>query len=108
MTTPADKPPQPKRGPKIPDDPWKAFAYFVSRCASGFYKELVEQGKTETQARNAVIGCFLQMAAGAACRIARGEGREPAPEKWRKATKAAFDRAVKQTAPCRPTKRGER
>jgi len=82
-----------------PIDPWKAFPYFVGKCAEGFARELVEQGKTVTQARNAVIGCFLDMAAGEACRIARGEGREPDPSKWSKAVNDAFERAVKRTAP---------
>jgi hypothetical protein len=83
----------------VPDDPYGAFAWFVSHSASGFYKELVEQGRTDTQARNAAIHCFLDFAAGEACRIARREGREPNPEKWLKATSEAFDRAIKRTAP---------
>jgi hypothetical protein len=88
-----------KRSPRvvIPKDPWKAFAYLVGKCASGFGRELMEGGKTEKAARNAIIGCFLAMAAGEACRIARGEGREPNHCKWRKATDDAFRRAVVRT-----------
>lgn len=86
------------RKKKAPVDPWGAFAYFVSKCADGFGRELIEQGKTETQARNAIIGCFLDFAAGEACRVARGEGRDPNSAKWRKATDDAFERAVKRTA----------
>src|SRR4051812_38277593 len=82
----------------VPDDPRKAFAWFVSHCSSGLYKELMEQGKTDTQARNTVIYCFLDFAAGEACRIAMREEREPNIEKWQKATTDAFDRAVKRTA----------
>jgi hypothetical protein len=81
----------------VPKDSWQAFAYFVGKCATGFGRELMEQGKTEKAARNAVIGCFLAMAAGEACRIARGEGREPDRRKWRKATNDAFQRAVVRT-----------
>lgn len=85
-------------GPKrTPTDLWRAFAYFVSKCAEGFGRELLEQGKTDTEARNAVIGCFLDMAAGEACRIARREGRQPDIKKWHKATDDAFGRAVKRT-----------
>lgn len=79
-------------------DPWNAFVFFVSKCASGFGRELVQQGRTDLQARNAVIGCFLDFAAGEACRIARREGREPDHEKWTKAVNDAFERAVKRTA----------
>lgn len=86
-----------KQKAKAPADPWNAFAYFVGKCASGFGGELIAQGKTATEARNAVIGCFLDFAAGEACRIAREEGREPDPSKWRKATTGAFDRAVNRT-----------
>ena len=82
---------------RVPLDPWKAFAFFVGKCAEGFGKELIAGGKTNTQARNAVIGCFLDWAAGEACRIARSEGRKPNLTKWGKATKSAFDRAVKRT-----------
>jgi hypothetical protein len=70
---------------EVPDDTWKAFGYLVSRCASGAYKELVEKGRTDAQARNAVIHSFLDMASGEACRVARREGREPDREKWQKA-----------------------
>jgi len=82
---------------EAPPDSYKAFALFVSKCASGLYTELVEQGKTDVQARNAVIHSFLDMASGEACRVARNEGREPDPEKWRKATDDAFARAIKRT-----------
>ena len=82
-----------KRASNVPADPWEAFAYFVSRCAEGFGRELIEAGRTPTQARNAVVGCFLHMAAGEACRIAHDEGRKPDPKKWRKATAEAFSRA---------------
>jgi len=83
---------------EAPSDPYGAFAWFVSHCASGFYKELLEKGKTDTEARNAVIHCFLDFAAGEACRIARRECREPGQEKWREATDKAFERAIKRTA----------
>lgn len=83
---------------RVPKDPWHAFAWFVSRCGEGFGRELMERGKTATQARNTIIGCFLDMAAGEACRLARSEGREPDPAKWRKAVDDAFERAVKRTA----------
>lgn len=82
---------------RAPLDPWKAFAFFVSKCATGFGRELMKSGKTETQARNAVVRCFLDMAAGEACRIARREGRKPDLAKWRKATNDAFDHAVERT-----------
>lgn len=82
---------------KVPNDPYEAFAWFVSQCASGLYKELLEKGRTDTQARNSAIHCFLDFAAGEACRVARREGREPNQDKWRKATDAAFERAVKRT-----------
>lgn len=81
----------------VPDEPYAAFAWFVSRCASGLYQELLEKGKTDTEARNAVIHCFLDFAAGEACRVARREEREPDSDKWRKATDDAFERAVKRT-----------
>lgn len=90
------KPPR-KRPSSVPKDSWQAFAYLVSRCASGLHKELMEQGKTDKAARNAVIWCFLAMAAGEACRIARSEEREPDHGKWRKATDDAFERAVTRT-----------
>jgi hypothetical protein len=86
-----------KTQPEVPDDAWKAFAFFVGKCAEGFGKELLEQGKTDTQARNAVIGCLLDFAAGEACRITRREGRDPDPAKWLKATQDAFERAVMRT-----------
>lgn len=82
---------------RVPKDPYGAFAWFVSHCASGLYGELLKKGHTDTEARNAVIGCFLDFAGGEACRIARREGRAPDPEKWRAATDAAFDRALKRT-----------
>lgn len=94
-TKPQKHTPKRKRAVQVPKDSWQAFAYFVSRCASGFHKELMEQGKTDKAARNSVIGCFLAMAAGEACRIARREGREPDHSKWRKATDDAFQRALK-------------
>lgn len=77
--------------------PRQVFAYLVSKCASGLVDELVASGKSETQARNTVIHCFLDFASGEACRIARRESREPDPEKWRKAVDRAFARAVKRT-----------
>ena len=83
---------------QVPSDPYGAFAWFVSNCASGLYKELLEKGKTDTEARNAVIHCFLDFASGEACRIAQREGREPDHEKWRAATDSAFDRAAKRSA----------
>ena len=82
---------------KVPDDSYGAFAYFVSRCASGLYNELVEKGKTDTEARNAIIHCFLDFAAGEACRVAKREEREPDQDKWRKATDKALERAIKRT-----------
>lgn len=87
-----------KRLSEVPTDPYGAFAWFVSQCASGLYKELLEKGNTDTEARNAVIHCFLDFASGEACRVARGENREPDPQKWRTATDAAFERAVKRSA----------
>lgn len=83
---------------EVPEDTWGAFGYLVSRCAIGAYNELIEKGRTDAQARNAVIHAFLDMAAGEACRIARREGREPDPSKWHKATGDAFERAIKRTA----------
>ena len=83
---------------EIPDDPWGAFGYLVSRCASGILAELVDKGRSETETRNAIIHSFLDMAAGEACRVARREGREPDPNKWRKAVDRAFEKAVKRTA----------
>jgi len=82
----------------IPDDPYLAFATLVSRCGNGLMRELIDSGKTETQARNSVIHCFLAFASGEACRVARREGREPDKEKWTKATDSAFEKAVKRTA----------
>lgn len=81
-----------------PVDSWNAFAYFVSKCAEGFGSELIKEGRTETEARNAIIDCFLNFAAGEACRIARREGREPDSKKWEAATANAFTRAVKRTS----------
>ena len=85
--------------PEIPTDPHKAFAYLVSRCAEGFGVELLQEGRTDMQARNLIIGYFLDFAAGEACRVARREGREPSHEKWTKAVDDAFARAVKRTSP---------
>lgn len=87
------------RPPAVPADPWGAFAWFLNQCASGFARELMAQGKTETHARNAIIRCLVSAAAGEACRIARSEGREPNPTKWRQFTCTQFERAVKRTAP---------
>ena len=84
---------------EVPDDPYLAFARLVSACGNGLMKELVAGGKTETQARNAVIHCFLAFASGEACRVARREGREPDKERWTKATDTAFEKAVKRTTP---------
>ena len=84
---------------EVSDDPYGDFAYLVSRCASGLLAKLVETGKTDAQARNAVIHCFLDFASGEACRIARREGRQPDRYKWQKATDNAFERAIKRTAP---------
>lgn len=91
-------------------DPYEAFAYFVGKCAEGFGIELMHGGKTDTQARNTIIGCLLAFAAGEACRIARREGRDPDPTRWAKATTDAFDRAVKRTARTPPATKedGER
>jgi hypothetical protein len=83
---------------EVPEDTWGAFGYLVSRCASGVYTELVAKGKTDAEARNAVIHTFLDMACGEACRIARREGREPNKDKWQAAVDAAWSRAVKRTA----------
>jgi hypothetical protein len=89
---------------KVPDDPYGAFAFFVSQCASGLYGELLEKGKTDTEARNAVIHCFLDFASGEACRVARSEGREPDQGKWRAATDEAFAKAVERTLCPVPTR----
>lgn len=83
---------------ELPDDPFMAFATLVSKCCNGLMRELVADGKTETQARNAVIRTFLDFAAGEGCRVARREGREPDANKWAAATTDAFERAVKRTA----------
>ena len=103
------KKPKKKRTPKfkLPADPWQAFAYLVSKCSDGFARELVDQGKTSKQARLIVVGCFLAMAAGEACRIAMSEGRKPDVRKWRKATRDAFKRAVARTAKAAPEKGSE-
>lgn len=91
----------------LPEDPSKAFAALVGMCATAYGRELMDrEGITDTQARNVVIQAFLDMAAGEACRIARGEDREPDPEKWRKATSAAFEKAVERTAKADSPKRG--
>ncbi len=81
----------------VPTDPYGAFAWMVSQCASGLYKELLEKGRTDTEARNSVIHCFLDFAAGEACRIAAREGRTPDHDKWRNATDGAFEKAIKRT-----------
>jgi hypothetical protein len=86
-----------EKADEAPINPWQAFAFFVSKCSEGFGQELMCEGKTETQARNAVIGCLLDFAAGEACRIARREGREPSHERWTKAVNDAFERAVRRT-----------
>lgn len=81
-----------KKLSEVPSDPYGAFAWFVSHCASGLYGELLKDGKSDAEARNAVIHCFLDFASGEACRVARSEGREPDHDKWRKATDAAFEK----------------
>lgn len=81
----------------VPDDPRKAFAYLVGRCCEGYGAGLIEQGRTEVEARNAIIHHFLDFAAGEACRIARSKGREPDRALWTKTVDEAFDRAVKRT-----------
>lgn len=83
---------------RAPLDARKAFAYFVGKCAEGLGAELLAEGKTDTEARSAIIHLFLDFAAGEACRIARREGREPDHEKWTKAVSDAFARAIKRTA----------
>lgn len=87
----------------VPEDPYGAFAWMVSKCASGLYGELLQKGKTDTEARNAVIHCFLDFASGEACRVADREGRKPDQEKWRKATDDAFARACKRLNPNTPS-----
>lgn len=82
---------------KVPTDPRMAFAYFVSRCAEGYAKELLAEGKTPTEAKNAIIHHFLDFAAGEACRIAVSENRKPDHAKWHKATNAAFTKAIERT-----------
>jgi hypothetical protein len=82
----------------LPNDPVMAFAVLVSKCANGLLGELVESGKTETQARNAIVYYFLDFASGEACRIARSEGRTPDRDKWLKAVNGAFDKAFARTA----------
>lgn len=82
-----------------PSDSWKAFAYFVGKCCDGFGRELLQSGMTDTQARNTIIGLLIDFAAGEACRVARGEGREPDPSKWCKVTNDAIKRAIARTAP---------
>jgi hypothetical protein len=83
---------------EVPDDAYGAFAWFVSRCSSGLYRELLEDGRSDTEARNSVIHLLLSFASGEACRIARREGREPDCDKWRKATDTAFENAAKRSA----------
>lgn len=87
----------------VPDDPYGAFAWFVSRSASGLYGELLQKGKTDAEARNSVIHCFLDFASGEACRLAQSEGREPDRKKWRAATDKAFTRAVERLNPSTPS-----
>lgn len=82
---------------QTPADPIGAFAYLVSKCASGLLLELVDAGRTETEARNIIIHCFLDFAAGEACRQARRAGRGPDREKWGKAVGSALDRAAART-----------
>ena len=89
---------------EVPADPYGAFGWFVSQCASGLYRELVAKGYSDTKARNAIIHSFLSMAAGEACRVARREKREPNQDKWRKATDTAFSKAIKRTEPDAPMK----
>lgn len=84
---------------ELPDNPHECLAVLVSRCAGGFAKEMIEAGYTATEARNMVVHHFVAFACGEACRIAREEGREPDPDKWRKATDIAFENAVERTAP---------
>lgn len=82
----------------VPADPFGAFAWFVSQCAQGFHRELTERGCcTSTDAHNAIAHCFLDFAAGVACRVASGEDREPDIAIWRKAADEAFERATKRT-----------
>lgn len=91
-------PVKPVRMPaKPPSDPNKAFAWFVSKCANGFCAEMIERGRTATQARNMVVHMFLDFAAGEACRIAREDDRKPNPEKWTTAATDAFVLAEKRT-----------
>ncbi len=85
-------------GDGVPVNYRMAFAYFVSRCGEGYGNELIREGKTPTQARNAIIHDLLAFASGEACRLARSEGREPDVTKWRIATERAFERAVIRTA----------
>ena len=93
--------------PRIPPDPHKAFAWFVSKCGTGFCHEMIALGKTPTQARNSVIQMLLAFAAGEACRIAREENREPNIDKWSKATAAAFNSAVERTKGHTPAHKGK-
>jgi hypothetical protein len=98
MKTREMKPKKRTRTDGAPADPIGAFAWFVSRCAEGLGKELLESGRTETQSRNTVIHLLLDFAAGEACRVARREGRVPDPAKWNAAANTAFDAALKRTA----------
>ncbi len=103
MPTPKLSKAQRETGKKVLDalskmESVKAFAFIVSKSASGLLLDLVEAGKSETQARTSIIHYLLDFASGEACRIARREGRKPDQKKWRKATDDAFKRAVKRTA----------
>lgn len=83
----------------VPESPHGAFAYFLSKCVGGYGAELMRSGThTETDVRNAVVHALMACAAGEACRIARDDGREPNPEKWRSATDAVFAAAIARTA----------
>lgn len=86
-----------KKLSEVPEDTIGAFAWFVSHSASGAYKELLQQGRSDTEARNTIIHCFLDFASGEACRVARSEGRDPDKKKWRKATDAALKKAIERT-----------
>ena len=84
---------------KVPKEPLAAFAYLTSCCANGAAKELIKAGRSSTESQNLIIASLLAFASGAACRLARAEGRVPNKTKWRRATSAAFDAAVRRTAP---------
>lgn len=60
---------------------------------------LVADGASEADAASAVVNVLITRAAGQACRNATQLlGREPDPEKWRRATDKAFVLAAKRTA----------